>query len=154
MATLAVAFAACSDSDRNVVAVVTPLNKFTLTSLVADQGVATTIDPNLVNPWGIAFGPTGLLWVANNGTGTSTVYNGNGTKVPTTVTIPGANGLQGVPTGVVLNSTTDFVIVGLGPTTLPQIGPATFIFAGEDGTIAAWAPTAPNNSAVIVADRS
>ena len=154
MATLAVAFAACSDNDHNVVAIVTPLNQFTLGALVADQGIATTIDPNLVNPWGIAFGPTGLLWVANNGTGTSTVYNGNGTKVPTTVTIPGANDTQGVPTGVILNSTGDFVIVGIGPVQLPAIGPAMFIFAGEDGTISAWNPSAPNNSAVIVADHS
>src|SRR5262249_24433476 len=53
-ATIAVALAACSDNDH-VVNVVTPLNSFTLTSLVADQGVAKTIDPNLVNPWGIAF---------------------------------------------------------------------------------------------------
>jgi uncharacterized protein (TIGR03118 family) len=154
MATLAVAFVACNDNDRNVVAIVTPLNQFTLASLVADQGVATTIDPNLVNPWGIAFGPTGLLWVSNNGTGTSTVYNGNGSKVPTTVTIPGADGAQGVPTGVVLNTTGDFVIVGVGPVQLPAIGAAAFIFAGEDGTISAWNPSAPNNSAVIVADRS
>jgi len=154
MATLAVAFAACNDNDRNVVAIVTPLNQFTLGSLVADQGVATTIDPNLVNPWGIVFGPTGLLCVSNNGTGTSTVYNGNGSKVPTTVTIPGADGAQGVPTGVVLNTTGDFVIVGVGPVQLPAIGAAAFIFAGEDGTISAWNPSAPNNSAVIVADRS
>jgi len=144
-ATIAVALAACSDNDH-VVNVVTPLNSFTLTSLVADQGVAKTIDPNLVNPWGIAFGPTGLLWVANNGTGTSTVYNADGTKVPTTVTIPGANGQQGVPTGIVLNTTTDFAI--------PNLGAATFIFAGEDGTISAWNQAAPNNTAVIVNDRS
>jgi uncharacterized protein (TIGR03118 family) len=153
MATVAVALAACSDNDH-VLNVVTPLNQFTIANLVADQGIATTIDPNLVNPWGIAFGPTGLLWVANNGTGVSTVYNGNGTKVPLTVTIPGANGEQGVPTGVVLNTTGDFVIVGIGPVQLPQIGAATFIFAGEDGTISAWNPSAPNNSAVLVADHS
>jgi len=146
MATVAVALAACSDNDH-LVNVVTPLNSFTLASLVTDQGIATTIDPNLVNPWGIAFGPTGLLWVANNGTGTSTVYNGDGTKVPTTVTIPGANGMQGVPTGVILNSTGDFGVPN-------NLGAAAFIFAGEDGTISAWNPSAPNNTAVIVADRS
>ena len=145
MATVAVALAACSDNDH-VLNVVTPLNSFTLASLVADQGVATTIDPNLVNPWGIAFGPTGLLWVSNNGTGTSTVYNGNGTKVPLTVTIPGANGAQGVPTGVILNTTGDFAIQNLGA--------ATFIFAGEDGTISAWNPSVSNSTAVMVADHS
>jgi uncharacterized protein (TIGR03118 family) len=154
MATVAIALAACSDHDHNVVNVVTPLNQFSLAALVADQGVATTIDPLLVNPWGIAFGPTGLLWVANNGSGTSTVYNGNGTKVALTVRIPAANGGQGVPTGVVLNTTADFVIVGLGPQPLINIGAASFIFAGEDGTISAWNPSTPGGNAVIVADRS
>ena len=36
--------------------------------IVSDRpGVAPVTDPNLVNPWGIAFGPTTPLWVANNG---------------------------------------------------------------------------------------
>jgi uncharacterized protein (TIGR03118 family) len=143
VATVAVALAACSDNNQ-VLNVITPLNSFVVTSLVADQGSAVTIDPNLINPWGIAFGPTGLLWVSNNGTGTATVYNGNGTKVALNVTIPGANGGQGVPTGVILNSTLDFQIGANGA--------ATFIFAGEDGTLAAWNPQTGN--AQLVADRS
>jgi hypothetical protein len=42
------------------------------TNLVSDQaGLAAIVDPNLVNPWGIAVPPTGgAFWVANNGTGT------------------------------------------------------------------------------------
>ena len=36
-------------------------------------GLAPVTDSNLVNPWGIAFGPTTPLWVANNGTSTSTL---------------------------------------------------------------------------------
>ena len=35
-------------------------------------------DPNLVNAWGIAFNPTGVVWVNNQGTGKSTLYDGNG----------------------------------------------------------------------------
>jgi uncharacterized protein (TIGR03118 family) len=151
-ATIALALAACNDNN-NLVNVIAPLNRFTLTRLVADQGAATTIDPNLINSWGIAFGPTGLLWVANNGTGTATVYNGDGTKVPMTVGIPGTGDSQGVPTGVILNSTIDFPIIGLGQP-LTSVGPATFIFAGEDGTISAWNALTPNGNAVLVADRS
>ncbi len=154
VAAVAVTFAACNENNGNLINVVTPLNSFLVTPLVADQGTAVTLDPNLINSWGIAFGPTGLLWVANNGTGTATVYNGNGTKVPTTVTIPGARGAPGVPTGVVLNSTPDFAVVGIGPSPHASIGPATFIFAGEDGTISAWNPQAPGGAAVIVVDRS
>jgi hypothetical protein len=52
-------------------------------NLVSDQpGVAVRTDPNLVNPWGISFGPGTPFWVANNGTGTSTLYQQSGNTVP------------------------------------------------------------------------
>ena len=67
---------------------------------------AQLIDPNLVNPWGLAFGPTTPLWVANNGTGTATLYSGaHGgmpfSQVPVVFTVP-----QGAPTGQVFNGAT------------------------------------------------
>src|SRR5262245_46178289 len=53
------------------------------TNLVSDlPGVATVLDPNLVNPWGISASATGPFWVANNGSGTSSVYNSAGTPRP------------------------------------------------------------------------
>jgi uncharacterized protein (TIGR03118 family) len=115
------------------------------TRLVSDIHAlhAEIIDANLVNPWGLAFGPTGILWVANNHTGTSTLYNAAGAKQPLVVTIPGAGGGMGAPTGLIFNPTSDFVI--------PASTSAKFIFGGEDGTIAAWNG---GTSAVIVADRS
>jgi len=147
---LAAALVGCNDDFTNFTppVVVNPsLNAFTQTNLVADvTGTgAVTVDANLVNPWGIAFGPTGTLWVANNGTGTSTLYDSAGTKVPLVVAVPGAGGAKGAPTGIVFNSTTDFVIPGQGS--------ALFIFAGEDGTISAW-NTSTNTNAMLVADRS
>ena len=43
-------------------------------NLVSDQpGVAAFTDPNLVNAWGIDSSGSGPIWIANNGTGTSTV---------------------------------------------------------------------------------
>ena len=48
------------------------------TNLVSDDTQFTPAqvqDPNLVNPWGLAASPTGEWWVANEGTGTSTLYN-------------------------------------------------------------------------------
>jgi hypothetical protein len=33
-------------------------------------------DPNLVNAWGAAYGPTSPLWVSDNGTDVSTLYDG------------------------------------------------------------------------------
>ena len=60
------------------------LSGFVATSLVSDVNSASNpysgsnVDPNLVNAWGIAFNPQGFVWVANNGTSTSTLYDGNG----------------------------------------------------------------------------
>src|SRR5258707_14530453 len=42
-------------------------------------GAPKIVDSNLVNPWGVAYGPTGPFWVANQGTATATLYTGNGT---------------------------------------------------------------------------
>jgi uncharacterized protein (TIGR03118 family) len=113
--------------------------------LVADIHAlhADLIDPNLVNAWGLAFGPTGILWVANNHSGTSTLYDAAGAKQPLVVTIPGAGGGTSAPTGLIFNPTSSFVI--------PSSTSAKFIFAGEDGTIAAWNG---GTNAVLVADRS
>ncbi|HEY2044407.1 MAG TPA: TIGR03118 family protein [Jatrophihabitans sp.] len=101
-------------------------------------GAAKVLDPNLVNAWGLAFGPTTPLWVSNNASNTSTLYQGTATpSSPVTpaaliVKIPGA----GAPTGVVFNAGTGFAL-----TTDGKSGPAKFIFAGENGQIFGWNPT-------------
>jgi uncharacterized protein (TIGR03118 family) len=104
-------------------------------NLVSNQpGVADNTDPNLKNAWGIVFGTTNPVWVADNATGVSTVYNGDGTPFlagnppqPLVVTIPG-----GAPTGIAFNpSASDFLISGPGTA-------ARFLWATENGSIAAW----------------
>ncbi len=116
-------------------------------NLVSDGAVpADLVDPALVNAWGLAASSTSPWWISDNGSGLSTLYNGNtGAKVALTVTVPGA------PTGIVFNgATTDFVVHNGA-----LHGAARFLFASEDGTISGWnrdvAPTvaivAVNNSA-------
>jgi uncharacterized protein (TIGR03118 family) len=109
---------------------------YQVTNLVADvPGVAPVTDPNLVNAWGITMRATSPMWVSGNGSGKSTVDNGLGTVLspPSPVTIPAASGAgMGVPTGIVGNpSTADFLLAGAGTA-------ASFIWATEDGAIAAW----------------
>jgi uncharacterized protein (TIGR03118 family) len=144
-AIIALAVAGCS-SDNSITNSVSPLNNFASTTLVSDvsgQG-AVTIDGNVVNPWGIAFGPTGILWVANNGTGTSTLYDANGSPFSLVPSIPGTSFLSaGQPTGIVLNTTSSFGIAG---------GPAIFLFASLDGGISAWNQSA--NDARLVVNRA
>ncbi len=104
---------------------------FVQTNLVSDvPGLASTTDPNLKNPWGVAFSATSPFWIANQGSGTATLYDGAGTATPLIVTVPaGAPPLTG-PTGQVFNSTASFA--------LPNGNPARFIFDTLNGTIAGW----------------
>lgn len=99
--------------------------QYVQTNLSSDiPGRAANTDPQLQNPWGISFGATSPFWVSDNGTGVSTLYNGLGVKQGLVVTIPG-----GAPTGQVFNNTGSFPMAG---------GNASFIFATENGSIAAW----------------
>ena len=107
-------------------------------NLVSDGFVpAEHTDPHLVNGWGVAFNPFGPVWVADNGTGVSTLYDGAGKLVSLVVQIPSpgnANG-GGNPTGIVFNGSGGFIVSRGGVS-----GPSRFIFATEDGVIAGWAP--------------
>ena len=42
--------------------------------------VTSATDPDLINPWGVSFSPSGPFWVSDNGTGKSTLYNSVGAK--------------------------------------------------------------------------
>jgi uncharacterized protein (TIGR03118 family) len=113
-----------SVSDRALADGVT--NNFVQTNLVSDTpGVANNTDPNLVNPWGVAFSSSSPFWVSDNASGLATLYNSDGVKQGLVVTIPGVGGQPGEPTGVIFNSTTSF-------------NGDLFIFAAEDGTISGW----------------
>src|SRR6266536_5368322 len=106
-------------------------NVYKKRNLVSDiDGVARITDPNLVNPWGLAFGPTTPAWVADNGTDVSTLYSG-GVRKSIPVTLPLVVGIPGgAPTGLVFNATQGFKV---------GTAPAHFIFDSEAGTITAWA---------------
>ena len=62
------------------------------------------MDPNLINPWGNAFSPSSPFWLGNNGSGTSTLYDGAGNSIPLVVKIPSPGGTApGTVTGVIFN---------------------------------------------------
>ncbi len=115
--------------------------KFAQTNLVSDAQpghvAAKVQDPNLINPWGIAYAPGGPFWVSDNHTGVSTIYSVDPTTntpkaLPLVVTIatPPGQTTPASPTGVVFNDDTHgFNVNGT---------PASFIFVTEDGTVSAW----------------
>lgn len=112
------------------------------TGYVQTDLVSNATDPDLQNPWGIAFGASTPFWIADNGSGLATLYDGDGTKRALVVTIPPAPGspagTSGTPTGAVFN------------TTVGNPSPDTFVFATQDGILAGWQPSLGTSAAVRV----
>jgi uncharacterized protein (TIGR03118 family) len=120
-------------------------DRYAVNNLVADStGSAAAADSNLVNGWGLVAGPTTPWWTSNNGTNTSTLYNGAGAKQALTVAVAGS------PTGTVFNGVATDFAVSQGTKT----GAARFLFASEGGTILGWSPAVNGNTAIVAVDRS
>src|SRR5713101_5490856 len=108
-----------------------PSGGFAQVNLASDvPGLARFTDPNLVNPWGIAFSPTGPFWFADNSSGVSDLLDGRGQSVPLIVALPSAGPSDNRPTGTVFNGGSGFTIAENG-----IAAPSRFLFASEDGTI-------------------
>jgi len=122
------------------------LAQYQLTNLVSNQvGAAKHTDPLIVNAWGLAYGPGSPFWIADNGSGWSTLYNGSGKAQSLRVLIPAVANGPGSPTGIVFNGSSDFQIQGWS---------TFFLFATLDGTISGWAPQADFNQAHIQVNNS
>jgi uncharacterized protein (TIGR03118 family) len=117
---------------------------FSVTNQVSDQAaMAKFTDTNLVNAWGLAIGPATALWVANNGTSTSTIYNpATFVAAPLVVNTPEA------PTGATFVGVANAFNVGGANT------PSLFAFATEGGKIAGWSPAVDLTNAVVKVDQS
>lgn len=116
-------------------------------SLVADNATvkstyrATNTDSNLINPWGLAFNPQGFAWVANQGSSTTTLYDGNGVVQPPysggpmAIAIAKGSVAIGDPTGIVYNSS---LSTGSNAFVLSDGSAAAFLFDTLGGTIQGW----------------
>jgi len=118
---------------------------FNVTNLVSDGPITAVVtDAALVNGWGLSASPTSPWWVSDNGSNSSTLYNGAGTKSATVVTVPGG------PTGTVANANTADFVISNGTTT----SSSRFLFATEAGTILGWSPTVNATTAISGVDNS
>lgn len=105
------------------------------TNLASDvPGMAANLDPNLKNPWGMSFSATSPFWVSNQGSNTSTLYNGAG--VPQSLVVAMPSGIPPGPTGQVFGNVAGNFL--LPPGTGANPAPATFIFDTLAGKIAGW----------------
>lgn len=125
---------------------------YTRTDLTRDpanaSSTAPNTDPNLVNSWGLARGSTSPWWVADNGTGLSTLYDAAGVPQSLVVTIPAPPGQNtpSAPTGTVFNFTGAFEVA--------PGKPAVFLFVTEDGTISGWNPSVNPTNAILKVNHS
>ncbi len=119
-------------------------SRYQQTNLVSDLPGAQIQDANLVNAWGVSFGPGTPFWISDNGTGLSTLYvvtndsSGSPVVIPQTLVVaipPGAG--QGTPTGTVFDSNAGF-------------HGDLFLFVSEDGTISGWRPPLGTNAETLV----
>jgi uncharacterized protein (TIGR03118 family) len=125
---------------------------FTTNVLVSNVPPATTVDPTLINAWGVAFLTGSPFWVNSTGNGTSNLYTGTGeivSKLPS-VTIPpptdSTEGTKSSPTGIIGNPNN--VIAGK-----TDFEGDVFVFDAEDGIISGWQPS-DGTTAVIRVDNS
>jgi uncharacterized protein (TIGR03118 family) len=120
------------------------LAQYTATTLVKNTG--KTGDKQLINPWGLVYGPSGPFWLSDEGTGLSTLYTGTGAKQSLVVNVPSWNGTGlGSPTGIVYNSSSEFQI---------DSWTSAFLFCTLDGTISGWSHFDPNNALIGVNNNS
>jgi uncharacterized protein (TIGR03118 family) len=128
---------------------------FTQTNLISDgsrqAGPAQQTDPNLINPWGVAYSATGPFWISENNSGVSSIDSVTASGVtlnvipPVTIAPPTTDSGSAAPTGQVFNS-----LASTGAFMLQDGSPASFLFATEDGTISGWNPAAGTQSIIAV----
>ena len=124
------------------------LKNFDQVNLVDNNGEYHAVhqDPSLMNAWGLAFSGGGTAWVNAEEGHVSELYNAEGVKPRAAVNIPSpTDTIGGMPSGVVFNSSKDFV--------LSNGAAALFVFVGTDGVVSAWNGAAGNN-ALRLADNS
>jgi uncharacterized protein (TIGR03118 family) len=123
-----------------------PAPHFEMTVLLSDGSVAApNIDPNLVNPWGLAASATGPFWIANEGTGTSSVVRADGSMVIPDVSVP--EDQSGHPTGLVFNGGGGFEVEAGGVS-----ASSLFLFVTLDGRLMGWNPNVSAANALVAVD--
>ena len=142
--------------------------QYVSTNLVSNAPGAVQQDSNLVNGWGLTAFSFSPFWVSNQNTSTSTLYEGDGTKVPLVVQIPCiSSGMPKVPcpvpglfplappfgpSGIVANT---FAASGAFQVSQGGMsGPAFFIFDTLDGLVVGWSPGVNGTQAVVAANQS
>jgi uncharacterized protein (TIGR03118 family) len=116
---------------------------FSVTNLITNNQAdnpAQITDPNLVNPWGVSFGPATPLWVSNEGTGVASLYSISTSDQVSIVSNPNlfpVNIQGGEVTGQAFN-----------PSSTAFNGDP-FVFVTLTGAVEGWRPALGNTAEVL-----
>ena len=116
------------------------LKNFKQVNLVANSTEyhPVTIDPTLLNGFGMAWSPNGIAWVNSVGGHVSQLYSAEGAIARTPVNIPSPTDIiGGLPCGIVFSGGKGF--------NLPN-GPSAFLFTGFDGVLSGWNGASGDNA--------
>jgi uncharacterized protein (TIGR03118 family) len=116
------------------------LRDFKQVNLVANSSEyhPVTVDPTLLNAFGIAWSPNGIAWVNSVGGHVSELYSAEGAIVRTPVNIPSpTDTIGGLPCGIVFSGGKGFNLSN---------GPSLFLFTGFDGVLSGWNGSSGNNA--------
>ena len=124
-------------------------NVFAVTTLTADQpglGGATNLSPSMINAWGLV-AYQGMFWVANEGTGKVSIFDGAGkpSTKPASESIALGEGI----TGIAVNDSTAMQI-----DTQDTCGPANLIFASVHGQLIGVNLDLSTTGGFVLVDRS
>ena len=123
--------------------------RFVLVDLISNRlNFARVQDPELVNPIGGIF-IDGVIWAANNGTGSITTYDIIGNKLGITAVVTDAIGVKSSPTGLIENQTIGFTITN-GTLTVPSF----LLVATANGVISGFNTQLSSTRTFVVVDRS
>lgn len=109
------------------------LRNFTQVNLVANSREYNpkTVDPTLINAFGIAWSPGGTAWVNSVGGHLSELYTAEGDTIKRVFVPSPTDPHGGLPCGIVFNPGPGFTL------TNPR-GQAAFLFSGFDGVLSGW----------------
>lgn len=111
-------------------------------------GLATLLNTETVNSWGVDLTSSSDIWLAQAGSGVVQEFSNQGTTLVTTVTVPPAPTFPGIgqPSALQLTrATTGYVV---------KANTATWVVATLDGTVCAYNATDDASNAILVIDNS
>ncbi len=119
---------------------------FSVTNLITNNQAinqAQITDPNLVNPWGVSFGPNTPLWVSNEGTGVASLYSISNTDQVSIVQNPSLFPVV-IPGGAVTGQVFNTGAAGGAFNGDP------FLFVTLNGVVSGWTPALGNTAQTLV----